>query len=227
QVEFANIIVINKTDLAAPEKVTELENVLRKLNPDATLIRTAQGRIDVSQILNTGIVDMEAAQRSPGWLKELEGEHTPETEEYGISSFVFKARRPFHPQRLMDIFEGEHMGSVLRSKGFFWIATRHDEGIRWSLAGSMARISPAGSWFAATPVRMRPKGPEIDEYLREYWEEPYGDRRQELVFIGIQMAKEALIADLQAALLSDAELALGEEGWQLFPDPFPVAEPDY
>ena len=227
QVEFANIIVINKTDLAAPEKVTELGNVLRKLNPDATLMRTTQGRIDVSQIINTGLFDMEAAQRSPGWLKELEGEHTPETEEYGISSFVFKARRPFHPQRLMDIFEGEHMAFMLRSKGFFWIATRHDEGISWSLAGSIARISPAGSWFAATPVRMRPEGPEIDAYLQEYWEEPYGDRRQELVFIGIQMAKEALIADLQAALLTDAELALGEEGWQLFPDPFPIAEPDY
>jgi G3E family GTPase len=222
QVEFANIIILNKTDLATPEKVTELENVLRKLNPDAKLIRTTQGRIDLSQIINTGLFDMEAAQRSPGWLKELEGEHTPETEEYGISSFVFKARRPFHPQRLMAFFDSDHIADVLRSKGFFWLATRHNEGISWSLAGNVARIASAGSWFAATPKRMRPQGPEIDEYLSEYWVEPYGDRRQELVFIGIQMDKEAMLAELNAALLTDAELALGEAGWQHFPDPFPV-----
>ncbi|QPC82565.1 GTP-binding protein [Phototrophicus methaneseepsis] len=227
QVEFANIIILNKTDLATPEKVIELENILKKLNPDAKLIRATQGRVAASQILHTGLFDMESAQRSPGWLKELEGEHTPETEEYGISSFVFKARRPFHPQRLMDIFEGAHMASMLRSKGFFWLATRHNEGISWSFAGSIARIASAGTWFAATPKRMRPRGPEIDEYLAEYWQEPYGDRRQELVFIGIQMAKEELLAELNAALLTDDELAMGEAAWALFPDPFPIEEPQF
>lgn len=222
QVEFANVIVLNKTDLAAPQQVEELEGVLRKLNPDAKLIRAQNGQVAMSEIINTGLFDMEASQRSPGWLKELQGEHTPETEEYGISSFVFRARRPFHPQRLLDFLKDESMRAVLRSKGFFWLATRHDTGINWSLAGHVARVSPAGTWLAATPESHRPSGPEIDDYMAEYWQEPFGDRRQELVFIGIQMPKDAMLKKLNAALLTDAELALGEAGWQLFPDPFPV-----
>ncbi|NDJ62582.1 MAG: GTP-binding protein [Chloroflexi bacterium] len=222
QVEFANVIILNKTDLAAPKQVEELEGVLRKLNPDARLIRTEHSRVEMQQIVSTGLFDMEAAQRSPGWLKELQGEHTPETEEYGISSFVFRARRPFHPQRLMDFIKGEHVQTVLRSKGFFWIATRHDTGINWSLAGHIARVSPAGNWLAGTPEAMRPQGPQVDEYIAAYWQQPFGDRRQELVFIGIQMPKQAMLEQLNAALLTDAELALGEIGWEHFPDPFPV-----
>ncbi len=222
QVEFANVIILNKTDLAAPQQVEELEGVLRKLNPDARLIRTEHSRVEMQQIVSTGLFDMAAAQRSAGWLKELQGEHTPETEEYGISSFVFRARRPFHPQRLMDFLQGDHMLKVLRSKGFFWIATRHDTGINWSLAGHVARVSPAGNWLAGTPEHMRPQGPQVDEYMAEYWQEPFGDRRQELVFIGIQMPKEVMLEQINAALLTDAELALGEGGWQLFPDDFPI-----
>ncbi len=222
QVEFANVIILNKTDLAAPQQVEELEGVLRKLNPDARLIRAEHSRVEMQQIVSTGLFDMEAAQRSAGWLKELQGEHTPETEEYGISSFVFRARRPFHPQRLMDFLKGDHMRMVLRSKGFFWIATRHDAGMNWSLAGHVARVSPAGNWLAGTPETLRPQGPQVDEYIAEYWQEPFGDRRQELVFIGIQMSKEAMKKQLNAALLTDDELTLGEGGWQLFPDDFPV-----
>ncbi|NJL53787.1 GTP-binding protein [bacterium] len=221
QVEFANVIILNKTDLAAPEQVEELQGVLRKFNPDARFIRTEHSRVEMQQIVNTGLFDMEAAQRSAGWLKELQGEHTPETEEYGISSFVFRARRPFHPERLMDVLKGDHMQTVLRSKGFFWLATRHDTGINWSLAGHVARVSPAGTWLAGTPEALRPQGPQVDEYIAEYWQEPFGDRRQELVFIGIQMPNETMMEQLNAALLTDAELALGEDGWQLFPDNFP------
>lgn len=222
QVEFANVIILNKTDLAAPDQVAELEGVLKKLNPDAKLIRTEQSKVAIGEIVNTGQFDMDAAQRSPGWLKELEGEHTPETEEYGISSFVFRARRPFHPERLMALIDSEPMHAVLRSKGFFWIASRHNLGINWSLAGSVARVSPAGSWLASVPESQRPKGRGVEEYIAEYWEEPFGDRRQELVFIGIKMPKDEMLEQLKDALLTDAELALGEEGWERFADPFPI-----
>lgn len=222
QVEFANVIVLNKTDLVSKDQLNELEGALQKLNPDAKLIRSEQSKIDINEIVNTGLFDMEAAQRSAGWLKELEGEHTPETEEYGISSFVFKARKPFHPQRLMEMLKGEYMENVLRSKGFFWIATRHDTAINWSLAGRVARVSPAGRFLAATPTHLQPQGTHVDEYKAEFWQEPYGDRRHELVFIGIQMPKDEMLAQLNAALLTDDELALGEAGWEIFPDPFPI-----
>ena len=222
QVEFANVIILNKTDVASPEQVEALEGVLRKLNPDAKFIRAEQGRIDLGEIINTGLFDMEAAQQSAGWLKELQGEHTPETEEYGISSFVFKARRPFHPQRLMDFLKGDHMRTVLRSKGFFWIASRNDKAINWSLAGHIARVVQAGTWLAAVPAHIRPQGPNVEDYLAEHWQEPFGDRRQELVFIGMEMPKADMLAQLQAALLTEVELALGEAGWTLFTDDFPV-----
>jgi G3E family GTPase len=221
QVEFANVIIINKTDLTTPKQVDELQALLQKLNPNAKIICTQEGRIAVGDIIYTGMFDMEKAQSSAGWLKELEGEHTPETEEYGISSFVFKARRPFHPQRLLDFLKGTHMKTVLRSKGFFWLATRHNWGVSWSLAGHIARVAPAGMWFATTPKHLRPKGDDVDEYLNKYWQEPYGDRRQELVFIGMNMPREDMLSQLHNALLTDAEMALGETGWSILPDPFP------
>lgn len=222
QVEFANVIILNKTDLTTPERVEELESVLHKLNPDAKLIRALHGQVDIHHIINTGLFDMEAAQRSPGWLKELEGEHTPETEEYGISSFVFKSRRPFHPQRLMDFLMGNHMQTVLRSKGFIWLATRHDIGINWSLAGRVASVSPAGTWLAATPETMRPHDPLIDDYIAEYWQEPFGDRRQELVFIGIKMPEEHMLTRLEAALLTNDEMTHDVATWASYHDPFPT-----
>lgn len=224
QVEFANVILLNKTDLVAEDQLNELEATIHKLNPDAKLIRTQNSEIDIQEIVNTGLFDMEAAQRSAGWLKELEGEHTPETEEYGISSFVFKSHKPFHPQRLMDMLQGQHMEKVLRSKGFFWIATRNNVAINWSLAGRIARISYGGQFLAGTPAHLQPQGAHVDEYKAQFWQEPYGDRRQELVFIGIQMPKDEMLAQLNAALLNDAELALGEFGWEIFPDPFPMWE---
>ena len=222
QVEFANVILLNKTDLVSQEQLNELEGAIHRLNPDAKLIRTEHSKIDLHEIVNTGLFDMEAAQRSAGWLKELEGEHTPETEEYGIGSFVFKAHKPFHPQRLMDMLKDDYMESVLRSKGFFWIATRHNDAINWSLAGRVARVSYGGQFLAGTPVHMQPTGDHVDEYKEQFWKEPYGDRRQELVFIGIQLPKDEMLKQLNAALLTDAELALGETGWEILPDPFPV-----
>ncbi|GAB5493858.1 MAG: zinc metallochaperone GTPase ZigA [Phototrophicaceae bacterium] len=222
QAEFANVILLNKTDLVTVDQLNELEGALHKLNPDAKLIRTQNSQINIHEIVNTGLFDMEAAQRSAGWLKELEGEHTPETEEYGIGSFVFKAHKPFHPQRLMDMLKGEHMENVLRSKGFFWIATRNNDAINWSLAGHVARISYGGQFLAGTPPHLQPQGAHVDDYKAEFWQEPYGDRRQELVFIGIQMPKDDMLEQLNSALLTDNELALGETGWEILPDPFPM-----
>jgi G3E family GTPase len=222
QVEFANVIVLNKTDLTEPDALGELEGLLHTLNPGARLIRAEQGQIPLRTILNTGAFDLAAAQNSAGWLKELQGEHTPETEEYGIGSFVFKARRPFHPDRLMNYFIHPDMKTVIRSKGFFWLATRPQTGINWSIAGHIARVSPAGQWLAGTPAALRPTTPEIQDYIADYWQEPYGDRRQELVFIGIDMPKAQLMARLQAALLTDQEIQAGEAGWQHLDDPFPL-----
>jgi len=222
QVEFANVIILNKTDLVSAAELGELEDLLRTLNPGARILRSSWGQVDLHDILNTGLFDMRAAQSSAGWLKELQGEHTPETEEYGVSSFVFKARRPFHPVRLMNFLAAPHMQTVLRSKGFFWLATRHSTGMNWSLAGRVARVSPAGQWLAATPQEHWPHTVQVADYLETYWQDPYGDRRQELVFIGIDMPVEAMQQQLQAALLDDAELAAGEDRWAAYPDPFPT-----
>ncbi len=224
QVEFANVIILNKTDIASREQLEALEEILHKLNPAATLIRSQHGRVEMRAIMNTGMFDMAAAQRSAGWLKELQGEHTPETEEYGISSFVFKARRPFHPGRFMDFLKSEPMQHVLRSKGFFWLATRHNSGMNWSLAGHIARVSPAGDWLAGTPQLSWPPSEQIKDYLAEYWQEPFGDRRQELVFIGMDMPQDRMLNQLEAALLTDKELDLGEISWQTLTDEFPLWE---
>ncbi len=221
QVEFANVIVINKTDLVTERELGEIEGVLQRLNPEARLIHAQEASVDLKHILNTGLFDLEKAQSSAGWLKELQGEHTPETEEYGIGSFVFRARRPFHPQRLMNFLTAEHMKTVLRSKGFFWIASRHNRGVQWSLAGHIARVSPAGHWLAVTPKNRWTYTPELEAYVAQYWQEPFGDRRQELVFIGMKMPKDAMQLQLNDALLTDEEMVLGELGWAILPDAFP------
>ena len=222
QVEFANVILLNKMDLIGEDDADALEAAIRKLNPAAKLIRTKESNVDLKEVVGTGLFDMEEAQQSAGWLKELQEEHTPETEEYGISSFVFRARRPFHPQRLINVFRSEMLQSVLRSKGYFWLASRNDSGMNWSLAGRTARVSPAGSWLASTPEAQRPQGDHVDDYIANYWEEPFGDRRQELVFIGQNMPKDELIAALYDALLTDDELDAGEDAWRDYPDPFPA-----
>lgn len=221
QVEFANVIILAKTDLVSTTQLEKLEGILRNLNPDAVLLRTEHGRVDLDKILNTHLFDMEKSQNSAGWLKELQGEHTPETEEYGISSFVFKARRPFHPQRFMEVLQSDKMQTLLRSKGFFWLASRPDEGISWSFAGKIARVQSAGEWLAALPPSDWPHQSEVAEYVDTYWEEPFGDRRQELVFIGMNMRKEDMLEQLHSALLTDEELALGEPAWKQFRDVFP------
>jgi G3E family GTPase len=217
QVEFADVIVLNKADLVSEHDLACLEALLHKLNPEARILRSVFGQVPLDQILNTGLFSFERAAQMPGWLKELRGEHTPETEEYGIRSFVFRARRPFHPQRLWELLHEEWPG-VLRSKGIFWLATRMEQCGIWSQAGASCRIEPGGRWWAT--VAAQPDDPAEAAALAAIRDDRWGDRRQELVFIGQDLDEPALRARLERCLLTDEEMALGPEEWQTFSDPF-------
>ncbi|MCC5875286.1 MAG: GTP-binding protein [Candidatus Sumerlaeia bacterium] len=219
QIEFANVILLNKTDLVTPLELFMAEALIRKINPKARLHKTIHGRIAPDQLLDTGLFDMEAAMDAPGWMAELRGEETPETEEYGISSMVFRARRPFHPKRL-NKFINKEMGGIVRSKGFVWIATRHDQCGAWSQAGEFLNLEQMGMWSAAA---LEPGETPDEETLNE-WEEPWGDRRQELVFIGVNLDKPALEKKLNAALMKDKEMKGGPEAWEMLEDPLPEWE---
>jgi G3E family GTPase len=214
QVEFANVIVINKTDLVGPVKLNKLEGILKQLNPDARILRSRKGRITPGDILGTGLFDFEKAKEAPGWLKEMRGEHVPETLEYGISSFVYRARKPFHPGRLYALIGDGGFGGVVRSKGFLYLATRTDEVLEWSQAGEYLHIEPAGSWQEDGEAEERDSD----------WDPEYGYRRQELVFIGMKMDEAGIREDLDGCLLDEQELAMGAGAWKLLEDPFPRAD---
>lgn len=217
QVEFANVIVINKIDLVSSKDLQELEGIVGHLNPDATIIKSSHGSVPISKIINTGAFSFERAAEAPGWMKELRGEHIPETEEYGISSFVFRSRKPFHPLRLGEFLDSSWEG-VIRSKGFFWLANHMDFAIDWSQAGGACNISLGASWWSALPQSEWPEDEELKTLILEDWHEPWGDRRQEVVFIGIKMNKEWLIQELERCLLSDEEIEMGEKYWSQLPD---------
>jgi len=226
QVEFANVIVINKTDLVEPHELEGLAAILRRLNPDARLLTAEHGRVDLRELLGTGLFDLDAAATRPGWLEQPRGQEQPETEEYGIRSFVYRARRPFHPQRLWRLLDGNapEWSGVLRSKGFVWLASRHDEAQEWSQAGVSLRLHPAGNWWATTPDDDWPVEPELWQEILADFQGEYGDRRQELVFIGIDVDEAAMRGALDDCLLTDLEWALGPEAWERLPDPFPKFE---
>jgi G3E family GTPase len=220
QVEFCDVIVVSKIDLVSPQRAEELVSLLKTLNPRAKVVVSKNGEVPLDNILNTKLFDFDEASKAPGWVQELEGNHIPETEEYGISSFVFKSSKPFHPDRFSD-FLFKNWKGVVRSKGFFWLATRMELVGSWSQAGESDKIEMAGMWWAAIPKEQWPTEKEYLEMIDSYWVEPYGDRRQELVFIGMKMDKDWMLSELQKCLLTDEELKLGPEGWQDFLDPFP------
>ncbi len=221
QVEFANVIVINKIDLVTQTELEQLRAILYKLNPGAELLEANHGKIPLDAILNTGLFDYETAASMSGWAQELVGTHTPETEEYDVNSMVYRARRPFHPNRLLD-FAKEETPGLLRVKGFFWLATRNDAAALWSQAGRSINIEWAGTWYAATYKHLSDIDEESLEFAASYWEEPFGDRRQEMVWIGVKLDKASIKSRLDACLLTEEEMALGPVGWELFEDPFPV-----
>lgn len=220
QVEFADVLVVSKTDLVEPPHLAQLEDMLRRLNPGATIVRSAHGRVPLSAVLDTGLFDYDKAVNSSGWARALAGSHTPESEEYGIGSFVYRARRPFHPQRLHAFLASDWPG-VIRSKGFFWLATRMTEVGSWSQAGAACRTSREGYWWAAAPEDAWPSDEQANAEIRREWVDPFGDRRQELVLIGIKMDAAKLRAGFDRCLLTDAEFAAGPAEWEHLKDPFP------
>jgi G3E family GTPase len=221
QIEFCDVLVLNKTDLLTLEKIGRLESMLKTLNPRAQIIHSSFGKVPLHRMMHTGLFDFDQAAEAPGWLQELRGEHVPESEEYGISSFVYRARTPFHPQRLWQWFNQEWPG-VVRSKGRYWIASRPEFCATWSQAGAVTRTELAGMWWVATPKEYWPEDAESFAHIKSRWQEPYGDRQQELVLIGIAMDKAALTAAFDDCLLTEAEIALGMDAWRQFSDPFPI-----
>ena len=222
QVEFADVLLISKTDLVSKEDLDKLKAVLRNLNTHAQVIPISNGKVGVDDILSTGLFDFERAQQAPGWLKELRGEHIPETEEYGISSFVYEARRPFYPKKFHDFLHSKDLsGKLIRSKGYFWLATRPQFAGTWNQAGGIAHHGFAGMFWKAIPESRWPQEKESLAYIKEKWVEPFGDMRQELVFIGQGLEQEKITKLLDDCLLSESDLLLGKNHWAEFPDPFP------
>ncbi|SDA87435.1 zinc metallochaperone GTPase ZigA [Sinorhizobium sp. NFACC03] len=224
QIEFADVVVINKVSEVSPEQRALVRKVVMALNADARIVETDFGRAPLGDILDTGLFNEEKAKRHPLWFKELYGfkDHVPETEEYGIQSFVYRARRPFHPHTF-SAFVNQTWPGLIRAKGHFWLATRPDWVGEFSLAGAIARSIPLGRWWAAVPKDRWPDHPEWKHVIDRNWDKVWGDRRQELVFIGTGMDEAKIRAALDACLLSDTRF--DAKAWRNLPDPFPAWEP--
>ncbi|QYR19579.1 GTP-binding protein [Paenibacillus sp. sptzw28] len=223
QIEFCDVLLLNKCDMVDKDELEELEDVLRKLQPRAKLIRTEQGKVEPSDILNTGLFNFEEASASAGWIKEMENPvHTPETEEYGITSFVYERVRPFHPQRLMQWME-DWPAEVVRAKGMMWLASRNEFGQSLSQAGPSIQFGPSGYWIAALSEEERKAILSEDPELARNWDETYGDRINKIVFIGIEMDRANLISSLDECLLTEEEMS---QDWSRFPDDLPNAAPE-
>ncbi|OWT71412.1 MULTISPECIES: zinc metallochaperone GTPase ZigA [unclassified Achromobacter] len=220
QIEFCDVIVLNKLDLVTEAERDRLIAILKKLNPRARVEMARFGTVALDRVLDTRLFDFDEASKAPGWLSELRGHHTPETEEYGIHSFVYRARRPFHPARFHELVQREWPG-VVRSKGHFWLASHPELAGSWSQAGAVARHGAAGYWWAAMPPERWPEDPEYVAMIRKNWVDEVGDARQELVLIGMDMDEHALCQQLDACLLTDEEMASGPPVWMTWDNPFP------
>jgi G3E family GTPase len=221
QIEFADVILISKVDLISSRERQELIAILERLNAQAEIIPMVMGEVPLNKVLNTGCFNFEKAAEAPGWLRELRGEHVPETDEYGIASTAYRARRPFHPQRFFDFIARPWVnGKLLRSKGFFWLASKHTDAGSWSQAGGLMRHGFAGRWWRFVPKAQWPQDEERTAGIMENWAAATGDCRQELVFIGQNIDFAQMTAELDDCLLSEDEMALGVEGWQRLADPF-------
>ena len=225
QVEFADVILLSKTDLADSADVERLTAVVKTLNTHAKIFPITRGQVDVNDIMGTGLFDFEHAQQAPGWLKEMRGEHVPETEEYGIGSFSYVARRPFHPEKFFRFLHStEEHGKLIRSKGYFWLATRPEFAGQWSQAGGIARYGFGGMFWKAVSKANWPTDEDYLASISHQWVEPFGDMRQELVFIGQGLDQGGVISALDDCLLSEEEVLRGEGYWQTLSDPFPAWE---
>lgn len=224
QVEFANVIILNKTDLVTEESVKFLKAAIKKLNPDAKFITSEFGKVNPKEILNTGLFNFETAQVSAGWQKELQNpHHTPETEEYGISSFVFRHNKPFHPTRFYNFLNEKYPEGVMRAKGLFWLASRPNDALNFSQAGGSFRLEKAGVWCCSMPMSEREMYSSFAEnqaFIESKWDKIWGDRHNEMVFIGQDLEKEKMIAELEKCLLKDNEKYMFDQNIS-FADPFP------
>ncbi len=224
QIEFANVIILNKTDLVDADTLGFLKAAIQKLNPDAKIIQSEFSKVNPKELLNTGLFDFDKAQASAGWQKELESDHhTPETEEYGIGSFVFRDNRPFHPLRLWEYLSKNYPQGALRAKGLFWLASRPHDALNFSQAGGSFRLEKAGVWWCSMPMNQRVQYESFMEnqsYIEERWDKNWGDRINELVFIGQDLDKEQMLHDLESCLITELEAKMMKEG-RNFEDPFP------
>ena len=216
------MVILNKVADAEPHQVDAARKIIRSLNGDARIIETNHSDAPADAILDTGLFDFEKAHEHPMWAKELYGfaDHVPETEEYGVASFVYRARRPFVPEKVKAVLNGQ-MPGVIRAKGHFWLATRPDWVAEFSLAGALSSITPLGTWWAAVPKERWPDSDTARKYMADNWVEPWGDRRQEIVFIGAGIDWPRLKARLDACLLPE-DLATGPDALPDLPDPFPI-----
>lgn len=225
QIEFANVIILNKIDLISEDQLEILNAIIQKLNPEAKIIKTTQSKVALHNVINTGLFDYEKAEASAGWQKELENEHTPETEEYGISSFVFRNKKPFHPERFLNYLNQSFPQNIIRSKGLFWLASRSNQALIWSSAGSSCKAESAGVWWASMPVSERVSYAaflENKDQIESDWDVTFGDRKTELVFIGQHLNKEKMITELEECVLTQQEVQIWES--KLFPieDQWPI-----
>ena len=222
QIEFADVVILNKAEDAGESKLDAARKVIRSLNADAEIIETNHSSVAAEKILDTGLFDFDQAHEHPMWAKELYGfaDHVPETEEYGVASYVYRMRRPFVPDRILEVLNGELPG-VIRAKGHFWISTRPDWVAEFSLAGALSSIKPLGTWWASVPEDKRPNHESAQAYMKAHWQEPWGDRRQEIVFIGAGIDWPALKARLDNCLVP-AVSAAGPDTLPNYQDPFPI-----
>jgi G3E family GTPase len=225
QIEFANVIVLNKTDLIKPDDLGLLKLIIKKLNCEAVIVESSFGKIPLNKILNTGLFDFEKTSQSAGWIEELnKPSHTPETEEYGISSFVFRNRRPFHPEKFWHYLNEKWPGNIIRSKGLFWLASRPNDALNWSQAGGSLRAEKAGVWWCSMPYTERIRHAAfIDnrQAIESKWDKHFGDRQNELVIIGQDLNKNEITTDLESCLCNDSEIDSMRTGGH-FKDKFPI-----
>ncbi|MEM9332134.1 MAG: GTP-binding protein [Pseudomonadota bacterium] len=222
QIEFADVVILNKVSDAGPERVDAARKIIRSLNADTQIIETDHSDVAAGAILDTGLFDFEKAHEHPMWAKELYGfaDHVPETEEYGVASYVYRARRPFIPEKILAVLNSALPG-VIRAKGHFWISTRPEWVAEFSLAGTLSSISPLGRWWATVPENLRPTHEAARLYLEDNWQEPWGDRRQEIVFIGAGIDWPALKEQLDACLVP-VENPKSLDDLPVYTDPFPI-----
>ena len=210
QIEFANVIILNKVDLVSKDDIGVLRSAIKKLNPSARIIESSFCKIDSKDILNTGLFNFEEAEQSAGWIEELnKAEHTPETDEYGISSFVFRSNKPFDPQRFWDYIQNKFPATIIRSKGLFWLASRPGQAISWSQAGGSLKADSAGVWWSSMPYEKRIQYVAFvdnQKHIESNWDKFYGDRKNELVFIGQEMDEELIRKELADCLSTEKEI---------------------